>query len=264
MGLSSSQARMLSLTARLSDLELQGQTISNTKIRLADAASDASEEYQNALSSEYITVLDSDKSTYVQATAHNLTSYQAISELDKQRMLKTSAGQLVISSSVAQAYDDANGSENAFLAALNVETNPTSADYDASKVTYYRAIFNQIASNGYYSPGDNNMNDSDWLYEQLSAGNIYLYTDEDNDDEFEAVSWSSGDSSLATEKDEARIAKAEAEYEATMKDIESKEVKLDLNLKEIDTQHNAIQTEMDSVQKVMDKNIERTFKIFDA
>lgn len=38
----------------------------------------------------------------------------------------------------------------------------------------------------------------------------------------------------------------------------------DLKLKNIDTEHNACQTEIDSVKKVIDKNIERSFKIFDA
>ena len=43
MGLSASQARMLSLTARLSDLELRAQTIENAKIRLSDESAAASQ-----------------------------------------------------------------------------------------------------------------------------------------------------------------------------------------------------------------------------
>ena len=37
---------------------------------------------------------------------------------------------------------------------------------------------------------------------------------------------------------------------------------LDLELKQIETQHKAIETEYDSVKKVIDKNIEVSYKIF--
>ena len=36
MGMSASQARLLSITARISDIEYKSQQISNVKIRLAD------------------------------------------------------------------------------------------------------------------------------------------------------------------------------------------------------------------------------------
>lgn len=37
---------------------------------------------------------------------------------------------------------------------------------------------------------------------------------------------------------------------------------LELDLKNIDTQHTEVQTEMDAVKKVIDKNIDMTFKTF--
>lgn len=36
----------------------------------------------------------------------------------------------------------------------------------------------------------------------------------------------------------------------------------ELDLKNIDTQHNEVQTEMDAVKKIIDKNVEVTFKTF--
>ena len=45
MGLSASQARLLSITARLSDNELHSQQIANAKVRLADQTQEASTEY---------------------------------------------------------------------------------------------------------------------------------------------------------------------------------------------------------------------------
>jgi len=62
--------------------------------------------------------------------------------------------------------------------------------------------------------------------------------------------------------DDFEMARAEAEYETAMNEIQNKDKRFDLELQTIDTEHKAIQTEIDSVNKVMDKNIERTFKIF--
>lgn len=275
MGMSASQARMLSLTARLSDLEYQAQSVSNSKIRLADAASEASQAYNDALNGQKLTVLagvntKTEALTYVDATAYNLTTYGAVSTTDKQRFIKDASGKVLVSENVGAAYDSANGNLSTFLSALNIITNPSSNGYDSSKVLYYTNVFNEISqSGGYDSPGDDNMKDSTWLQAQVNAGNVYLYTYDskggaDGTGDFVNVSWTSGDSSIQEATDSSGTAKAEAKYETTMAQIESQDKKFDLQLKQIDTEHNAIQTEIDSVKKVIDKNIERSFKIFNA
>ncbi|HNW26317.1 MAG TPA: hypothetical protein PKI94_05945 [Candidatus Gastranaerophilaceae bacterium] len=60
-----------------------------------------------------------------------------------------------------------------------------------------------------------------------------------------------------------------AQYEKQMEDINSKlsiiqqqDKTLELKLKQADTEHNAIQTEIEAVQKVIGKNIESSFKTF--
>lgn len=49
MGMSSSQARLLSITARMNDVEFKSQSIANTKIRLADESEAVSKAYTEAL-----------------------------------------------------------------------------------------------------------------------------------------------------------------------------------------------------------------------
>src|SRR5574344_2624099 len=51
MGLSASQARLLSITARLTNNELQSQLITSAKMRLADKSDSVSETYNDALAS---------------------------------------------------------------------------------------------------------------------------------------------------------------------------------------------------------------------
>lgn len=338
MGLSASQARLLSLTSRLSDLEFQAQSISNCKIRLADASAQASEDYENALNKQKITVT-SNGSTYIDASAYNLTTYGAVSTVDKQRYLVDAENRVLVGDSVGKGFDNSQNtkitvmnadgtSPQAQTSALELQTAYKSVDaylkaklgysteaeaatakltYDAGKVTYYTNcyngkeaflnsqgytsnskntdsslkydsgavpyysnVFDKIKSNGYNAPGDSNMKDSAWLYTQLNSGNIFLEEQTNNDanndgvKDWEKVSYSSGDATLKTDSDDTETAKAEAEYNKVMAQIEAKDKRFDLQLKQIDTEHQAIQTEMDSVKKVIDKNIERSFKIFDA
>ena len=49
-----------------------------------------------------------------------------------------------------------------------------------------------------------------------------------------------------------------------MNKIEAKDKRYDLELKNIDTEHQSLQTEYDSIKSVIDKNVERNFKYFNA
>lgn len=44
--------------------------------------------------------------------------------------------------------------------------------------------------------------------------------------------------------------------------IQAQDKELELKLKQLDTEHNAVQTEMESVQSVVKKNSEDSFKTF--
>ena len=266
MGLSASQARMLSLTSRLSDLELQAQNISNAKLRLSTEGTAASQAYSDALDKQtmkvYTGVNADGTSSYMNATAANLTTYQGVSATDKQRFIKNASGEVLVNSTVASAYTSSGGDLNTFLTGMGAGT-------DQGKIDYYTNVYNQISENGVVVEDDSNMNNSDWLQAQITAGNLFLYTYDptggsNGTGDYVNVSWTSGDSSLQEQTDSNDTAKAEAQYESTMADIQAKDNRFDLQLKNIDTEHTAVQTEIDSVSKVIDKNIERSFKIFNA
>ena len=69
-------------------------------------------------------------------------------------------------------------------------------------------------------------------------------------------------SDITEQTNDKAVALAEAEYNAAMNKIENKDKRYDLELKNIDTEHNALQTEYDSIKTAINKNIERTFKIY--
>lgn len=274
MGLSASQARMLSLTSRMSDLELQAQTISNAKLRLSTEGTEASKAYSDALDKQTMTVysgVNSDgTSSYKDANAYNITTPGMVSATDKQRYIKNQSGQTLVAGYIKTALDSATDF-NSFLA--NIKTSQGS-NYDTSQDSYYQDLYTQFFDKdsnfvGAITATDEEMTSSDWLQSQITAGNLFLYTYDnkggsDGTGAYVNVSWTSGDSSLQEKTNSNDTAKAEAKYETTMADISAKDNRFDLQLKNIDTEHTAVQTEIDSVSKVINKNIERSFKIFDA
>lgn len=150
MGLSASQARLLSLTARLSDLELRAQTISNAKIRLSDESESASRKYSNALDKQTLKVysgIQSDGSaTYEEATAHNLTTYNAISTTDKQRYIKNSSGSVIVSQDMAAAYNASNGSSELFLNNLGYSQYSPTERKSALKASSIASVSSDMAT----------------------------------------------------------------------------------------------------------------------
>ena len=67
---------------------------------------------------------------------------------------------------------------------------------------------------------------------------------------------------IYTGVDSGDYAIASADHDARVERLERKEKKLDMTIQQLAAEQSAVQTEMESVQKVIDKNIEETFKTF--
>ncbi len=102
------------------------------------------------------------------------------------------------------------------------------------------------------------------LEEGLRNGSIYLKyinNPEDPNPPTGVVDWRAStalNDRLFTEDDEAATAMFEYETAA----LHTEDRKLEVELKNIEIQHSAVQTEIDAVKKVIDKNIEKSFKTF--
>ena len=108
MGMSAGQARLLSITARLTDNELRSQTITNSKLRLADKSSEASKKYMQALNSTqlmYGTYDANGNLNYEQLTANMLLSY---GDLKNQYSLVNSNGQILLNGADIKKYEASN------------------------------------------------------------------------------------------------------------------------------------------------------------
>lgn len=155
-------------------------------------------------------------------------------------------------------------------------TGEESNDFDTDSFNYYVSIFRQIqSSNGcrpisdFNGPDGNAASNSEWLTAMIQSGQLSLETVTTNKKTGEITmdgTSPSSDVSLSytdtTSIDSTAAAKAEAKYEHDLKEIDKKDKKYDLTLSKLETERSALTTEYDSVKKVIEDNIERTFGIF--
>ena len=146
---------------------------------------------------------------------------------------------------------------------------------DLPNFDYYVRIFNAIQQHGgcisiddFNGPDGSAADNSAWLTAMLESGQFSLevfHTDAQGNVTLSGTGVDS-DSNLSytatTQLDKRALAKAEAAYEHAMKIIDRKEKKIDNELSKIEMERNALTKEIDSVSKVRDDNIERTFGIF--
>ncbi len=107
----------------------------------------------------------------------------------------------------------------------------------------------------------------DWLYDALKEGIITMERVNSADSsEFKKLNWQSIIYTNATDivetEDNEKIARAEAKYQAAMETIDIKDKKFQMELKKLDTEHNALLTEYDSIKSAMEANTQRSFKAF--
>lgn len=290
MGMSASQARLLTVTSRMSDVEFTAQQIANSKTRLADQSEQVTKAYSDALDQKKLvfqTGMQNSTAIYVDLTANLLMSYKADST-EPQRILTNANGQVLVSSSTKNNYNLATapggGGFESFLNSYNLSSSQALADahnnatpkptttwkYDKDQVTYYKNIYDAAQAGGGMIQPDNDklLNDTSWIYDQFNNGKLFLQkwnTDENaGKGGFKNTSWQSGDSQIQEVTDTQGIDQIKAKYDADMSSINNKDKKFDLQQKSLDTEHSALQTEYDSVKKVIDKNIERSYKIFNG
>lgn len=134
----------------------------------------------------------------------------------------------------------------------------TNSGNPEAKAQWYTNLFNRMEQ-GYKVLEDGLASSSEWLEYAFESGLVSM---EQVDSAFywNALNYSTC-SAISEETDGSEIvAKAEAKYKRAMNDIETKDKMYDMQLKNIDTEHSSLQTEYESIQKVINKNIERTMK----
>ena len=125
---------------------------------------------------------------------------------------------------------------------------------------FYDTIFNQICTRGWTE--NNQIQDNEYMQEMLKSGKFFLATC--SDDGYYYQGNYSTNTYVREVTDEEAIAKAEAKYNTEKQKLNQKEEVLDLKMKNLDTEISSLTTEYDTVKSVISKNIEKSFKRYDA
>ena len=227
MGLSSSQARLLNLTARMHQIEYKAARLEAMKLQMANESRRVYDEYLEAL----------DK-TKVQVKKLNSVGAATYDDVDNYGVL-TSAGyklyQVNDSGSLQEVINDSgtlkvlngSGTANLSIGGQNVTIS-----------TFNTEVLTNLLNSGWF---------------------VLQKTDAHGDTYETSVAIDTG---LQEVSDESLLRKAEAKYEADMRKIDAKDRKYDTDLAALDTERNAIKSEMETLKTVAKDNVERTFKLF--
>lgn len=131
---------------------------------------------------------------------------------------------------------------------------------DMAQATFYDTLFNQICANGWTE--NNQIEDKTYLQQMLQSGMLYL--SKNKDDGYYYQENYATDSYIKEIEDDTKVAQAEAKYTTEKAKLNAKEETLDLKMKNLDTEISSLSTEYDTVKNAISKNIEKSFKRYNA
>lgn len=239
MGMSASQGRLLSITARLTSNEYESQQISNAKMRLSTQSEEASSEYIAALNSQQLQYVTYDAKGNQNTQKLSVGAMYQYSDMKNQYIVSNAAGQALISGEDADKFQNANNLDE-FLQSYGLkkqwksktleanynklqseEFKATKEAWDAEKEKYSDAVYDETTGFMYTAPEyDKNKNVISY---QDKDGNKYVYSGDDEkgnrqytykDKTINSGSFISSDQQWANEKSAASdaYAKAMADY----------------------------------------------------
>ena len=251
MGLAASQARFLALTARKSNIEYQGQQINQQRTVLANKVSNTTNEMlalnpptpPSSTSSEYYKVSQSYSSPAERD--EKIQSWELDDSISGKYRYKITytymeAGEITTGTMYTVAVD----SEDELSTVLKVD-NETGDIIESMKI----AVGATSTSAGTEATTEADKEKYNFDQSDLTFSSTFddkKFNDAMNIYDYEKYKY------------EAKLQKINAETAA----IQAADKNLELRLKQLDTEHNAVQVEMDAVKAVISKNVEGTFKTF--
>lgn len=244
MGLSSSQGRLLMLTSRLSDIELSEVMISQRQNTLAWESEKAATEYHNAINNFKLQIKVTDEKEDKGYRKEDVTYANM-----------TSMGYLVTNAN-KQIYlqKDENGE---WIIPKDLDGNPLLTINSDGKATIGKNTETtyDILDGGTY------LSNKNVLQNAIINGLLFVM---DTSDQQTGISLTMLQSETEMEYvlDTSDDAEAQSKYECETARISRQDNQLEMDLKQLETQHEAIMKEYDSVKEVISSNVDRTFNLF--
>lgn len=264
MGLAASQARLLLLTARKSDLEYRAQMICQRKVMLAMQTEELASNYSKALNNRKLHFTYAAESN-PQTTKTELLTYEGLTAAQnaKKYRIVDSMGRVVITTAEA-----ASGSCQRFFPKESYQQGE-SPYLETIDESMYTTKYSEMLKNP--EAFQNALQAGTFFIEEITVepgpevevedaeGNVTPLPTFVSSTSIKAISAMDDVASKLYQDDDAAAA-AEYEYQSLL--IQNQDKQLDVELKQVETQQKACETEIDSVKKVLDKNIEKSFKTF--
>lgn len=279
MGLSASQARFLQLTARRSNIEYQTQQINFQRLQWSDKLATASEEYQDKTSNRKLVFAynDGTGTQKVDVTYTNYKNYmnqqmEGLSTSQDKYFLVSSTGNKIVVSS----KEEMNEMIEKYTTYTSISAYESLVDEDGNALETVKKENEEGVVSDYvvkreFTESDfliaDDLDDVDNFQEAIQNGTYYFATrkvdDNTNKYRFQTQAWDSlGGGAISEDYDTSDDAVAEAEYKAMQDKVQTIDKKLELQISQLESEREAIQTEIDSVSKVIEDNIESSFKAF--
>lgn len=133
---------------------------------------------------------------------------------------------------------------------------------DSVKAKYYEEIFNAIQSaGGCITLQESKAKSASWITNMIKNTQISLAS-WDSENGMLSKTSAALNTNLREIADQNAIEKADSEYETELEAINKKDEKFDKKLSQLESERVAVKTEIDSLKKVMNDNIEKTFKLY--
>lgn len=205
MGMSASQGRLLSITARLTSNEYESQQISNAKMRLSTQSEEASSEYIAALNSQQLQYVTYDAKGNQNTQKLSVGAMYQYSDMKNQYIVSNAAGQALITGEDSDKFQNANNLDE-FLQSYGLkkqwksktlesnynklqsdEFKEIKANWDAEKAKYNEAVYDENSGEMYLaSEYDENKDIVSYLDKD---GNKYSYTGTTDSDGYRLYSY---------------------------------------------------------------------------
>lgn len=242
MGLSSSQGRLLMLTSRLSDIELQEVMISQRQNQLAWQSEAVASEYNEKMSNYKITIKVDDATEEKGYKKQDLT-YDNMSQMG---YLATNAQNQIY------LKKDADGN---WIIPKDIDGNDLlSIDSSTGKAIIGESQYDILDGTTYLA-------NSEILQQSLMNGTLFIFNTKEPKEGI-SISTLASDTQMEYILDTSDDAEAQSKYEYETARISRQDNQLDMELQQLETQHEAILKEYDSVKEVISSNVDRTFNLF--